>query len=790
MDFVTDCSFSFLLTGLLAAAIDTEPTGVMAILMPVLGTLQSFLYVAVGLGFVIFVHELGHFLVAKACGVKCEKFYVGFDFFEIPIPFTKWKIPNALWKMQIGETEYGIGSLPLGGYVKMLGQDDDPRNAQTENERTKALADGTASEGLTSGQSAEKDTAGGLTLGATIEKAGEAISSHPPADPVTNADPPKQPAVAVKTADGRVIMTDPRSYTAKSVPARMAIISAGVIMNAIFAVVFATIAYRIGVPETPAGIGAVSPGEAAWRAGIEPGSKIIAFGKGSKPHELMRYEDLRKAVMLNGTDRDLELQVRLPNGNEVWYEVRPVKHKDNPFPTIGVTSLESTKLAILPKEKVEKEGLAHQLPKSDVPLADEDEVVAVDGTPVKSGAEINSLLVQKPQGPLTLTVKRKTPLPEGTAKSAEREVTTHEIAVEARAIMHTGIIVGLGPVAAVRKGSPAETAGLLVGDQIETIDGQPVGDPLSLGQRLLNKVGQTVTITVKRGSGDKLVTKELTATLEAPRNLTPIQLYAGSGRAAAEPLGVAYDLQAEVADVVPDSPAWTAGIKPGDRLLTADYVDRKGEKLDKHDTMFNELKEIKLSDDANQWMKLLAYNQAAKPDQLLKIQYKRGDKPMSAELALVPSTTHFDESRALPLIGEERINQTDDWGVAFALGRRETKEAIMEVFAVLNRLVTGRLALTNLSGPPGILRAAAHVASHGIPKMLIFLTMLSANLAVVNFLPIPVLDGGHMMFLAAEWIRGRPVDAELQMKLTYAGLAFLFSLMLFASAMDLGRIFM
>lgn len=782
-----DCSF--LLTGLLAATSDAEPTGVMAVLAPLLGTLQSLLYVAIGLGFVIFVHELGHFLVAKACGVKCEKFYVGFDFFEIPIPFTGLKIPNALWKMQIGETEYGIGSLPLGGYVKMLGQDDDPRNAQAENERTQAIAAGTSAEGLVSGHSMEKDTAGGLTIGATIEKAGEAISPHPPADPVTNADPPKDPPVAVKTADGRTIMTDPRSYTAKSVPARMAIISAGVIMNAIFAVVFATIAYRIGVPEMPAGIGAVSPGEAAWRAGIQPGSKIIAFGD-AKPHELMRYEDLRKAVMLNGTDRDLKMQVRLPNGNEVWYEVRPVKHKDNPFPTIGVTSLESTKLAMYSAAKVEKEGLSHQLPKTDVPLLDGDEVIQVDGNPVKSGAEINSLLVQKPQGAVTLTVKRKKPMPEGAPKDTKPEFTEHQIAVEARPIMHTGIVVGMGPVAAVRKGSPAETAGLLVGDQIETIDGQPVGDPLSLGQRLLDRIGQVVTIVVKRGSGDKLVEKTVTATLEAPKNLCPIQLYAGSGRAAAEPLGIAFDLQSEVVDVVPDSPAAKAGLQKGDRLLTADYVDRKGEKLDKLDTMFNELKEIKLSDDPNQWMKLLAYNQAAKVDQLVKIQYKRGDKPMSADLALVPSTTYFDESRALPLIGEERINQTDDWAVAFSLGRRETKEAIMEVFAVLNRLVTGRLAITNLSGPPGILRAAAHVASHGIPKMLIFLTMLSANLAVVNFLPIPVLDGGHMMFLAAEWIRGRPVDAELQMKLTYAGLAFLFSLMLFASAMDVGRFFM
>lgn len=66
--------------------------------------------VAVALGFVIFVHELGHFIVAKLCGVKCEKFYLGFD-------IGGWK----LCKFRCGETEYGIGVLPLGGYVKMLG---------------------------------------------------------------------------------------------------------------------------------------------------------------------------------------------------------------------------------------------------------------------------------------------------------------------------------------------------------------------------------------------------------------------------------------------------------------------------------------------------------------------------------------------------------------------------------------------------------------------------------------------------------------------------------------------
>ena len=100
-----------------------------------LGFIYSVSMVAIGLGFVIFVHELGHFLAAKACGVKAEKFYIGFD---IPMPkILGWQIPSKIAKFQWGETEYGIGILPLGGYVKMLGQDDDPRKYKEEQARAK-----------------------------------------------------------------------------------------------------------------------------------------------------------------------------------------------------------------------------------------------------------------------------------------------------------------------------------------------------------------------------------------------------------------------------------------------------------------------------------------------------------------------------------------------------------------------------------------------------------------------------------------------------------------------------
>ena len=82
-------------------------------------------------GFVIFVHELGHFAVAKMCGVKVDKFFIGFDIGGLKLCSFRW-----------GETLYGIGILPLGGYVKMLGQEDNPAQLRKEMERARQEAAG------------------------------------------------------------------------------------------------------------------------------------------------------------------------------------------------------------------------------------------------------------------------------------------------------------------------------------------------------------------------------------------------------------------------------------------------------------------------------------------------------------------------------------------------------------------------------------------------------------------------------------------------------------------------
>ena len=97
------------------------------------------------------------------------------------------------------------------------------------------------------------------------------------------------------------------------------------------------------------------------------------------------------------------------------------------------------------------------------------------------------------------------------------------------------------------------------------------------------------------------------------------------------------------------------------------------------------------------------------------------------------------------------------------------------------------MPFTALGGPGTIAAAAGGAASEGLSTLLIFLTMLSANLAVINFLPIPLLDGGHMVFLAYEGLRGRPANEKIVVALHTLGFVFIISLMLFAIALDVQR---
>ncbi|MFT3787087.1 MAG: site-2 protease family protein [Tepidisphaeraceae bacterium] len=136
------------------------------------------------------------------------------------------------------------------------------------------------------------------------------------------------------------------------------------------------------------------------------------------------------------------------------------------------------------------------------------------------------------------------------------------------------------------------------------------------------------------------------------------------------------------------------------------------------------------------------------------------------------------------------IRKTGSPFTAMAWGVGETRDLILKSYVTLKRMTVDRtVSPTNLMGPLQMLQSGALFAAKGTDWFIWFLAMISANLAVVNFLPIPVVDGGHFAFLVIEKLTGKKPSPAVQAISAYIGLGLLLSLFLFVTYNDLGRIF-
>lgn len=689
--------------------------------------------VAFGLGMVIFVHELGHFLVAKLCGVKCEKFYVGFD---APIKIGPIQLPRTLGKFQWGETEYGIGIIPLGGYVKMLGQDDNPANYQKEADRIKVSGD-------------QQDSSDGS----------ETMDKDVPTNEEANAQ------------------LDPRSYPAKPVPYRMGIISAGVIMNLIFAAVFATIAFRLGTTYTPCLIGSAIPGYSAWEGSLQPGDRIIQIGRDGKPNDQLRFHhDLQSKVLFSGANSEIEFLIRRGE-EEKWITLRPTNaigdSKDPP--KIGVSPAYTNVLRGNIFDQDEEDGAAEGETTRDK-MAPGDRVIAVNEEAVDNGIALQALLARQPERDLTLTVER----------TAEDESTeTLDIPLPRRPLRRLGLIMRAGPITGVRAGSPADTAGIQKGDRIKSINGTPVEDPMTLPEQLRRLAGEEIELEVLR-EGER---HQVRLTPTQPFT-TPLYRHSRAMPVAAEAIGVVYSVSGHVVSVRTDSPAAKAGLQPDDEIVQVEFVpkkdDRQENKRERRQT--GSLDPIDINDENQNWPYVYSRMQYIRPETTLSVKYRQKDgSTKTVTLATVDADDWSWDDRGLVFESVSEPLQVDAWKTAFSMGLGQTWDDLTKVLTVLRKIATGGISPTNLGGPAMIVAAAGSEASQGLGRFLLFLTLLSANLAVINFLPIPVLDGGHMMFLTIEGITGKPVNERLQFQLTLVGLALILALMVFVIGLDIKR---
>lgn len=680
----------------------------------VIGVLQT----ALGLGFVIFVHELGHFAVAKMCGVQCDKFMIGFD-------IGGYKVGK-----QIGETYYGIGILPLGGYVKMLGQDDDPSKVAEQMEKSQVAGGGENA----------------------VEKTGPG---------------------------GKTYFIDKRSYLAKSVPQRMAIISAGVIMNVIFGFIFAYIAFGIGVPRLACVAGTTTPGGAAWEAGLKTGDRITRIDDVTDP----TFETMTMKVPLADLDRGVDFDV-IRAGSNKTETLTLIPKKTRGIALVGVTN--SVALRVRKGAEPAPSTPAGSLGKDGFKPGDR--IVEVDGQPVETYEDLVTIQLANKNKPLTYTAirggKTKVGKPFGEVTGGERVTLT----VPPNPRERLGIVSELGPIEAVQKGSPSIEAGLEPGDQLIAINGNMLGeapngvtvwDPLTLDDRLAELVAnnQTATLLVKKTGEATPVEIEIT-----PRQVTWVEEANGlGGPIGYAALGIACELKPVVASLMADSPAINADLKPGDVILSARVITK--------DQSEQGLAEpLKFEESRPVWPAFLEAIQSLPRDAKVELEIKRGDKKHKVELTTYDPGDSFAADRGIPLASLKDMRTANTVGEQASMAWDATVASLTQVYRFLQKLIEGQVPVRALGGPVTIAKASYASANDGFGSLLLFLTMLSANLAVLNFLPIPLLDGGHMVFLLWEGIRGKPADERLVVALHMIGFVCLISLMVFVFGLDLGFI--
>jgi regulator of sigma E protease len=690
------------------------------------------LKVAIGLGFVIFVHELGHFLVAKLCGVKCEKFYLGFDIAGLKFCKFRW-----------GETEYGIGILPLGGYVKMLGQEDNPAKLREEMERAKAAA------------SEESDAAE-----VKSEAAKPAVSSN------------QQPPIGSQQP-----VYDPRSFLAMSVPRRMAIISAGVIMNVIFAFVMAVVAFGIGVKQTPCVLGETFPGLPAWQADLRPGDKILKIaGK-----EMKHFRDLQTAIALGDIDKSKGVEIELERPGVEKPFVVTVK-PDNSLGAffIGVAPARTTRLLenrptwLIQKRPPVVAGSAAS--RTRLQFHNDDEIVRIDDVPISNYGQINRELARKADEKITVVVRRAIVDGHGKPTGKTEEIP---ITVDRSPMRQMGLVMKMDEVVAIQAGSPAVAAGIEPGDVII----KPAGDPMKLEDELLHSAGKTIDVTLKR-KGEKSP-RTVQAKVREPIEYSPPEVIDSPVGVSA--LGVAYHILNEVDRVIEGSPAAKAGMRPGDRITKFTLIPPDPAELEKLEVEQKEVS-VDLTDTKFSWPSLISALQEVAPGTTVELTFFRQKKEQKAKLDVADATDWFNPDRGFlfePMTFEPKMESIGD---AFALGGKETLDNLTIVFRSVKALGTNRVSPRNLLGPWGLIKMALFKADQGNAELLLFLTFLSANLAVINFLPIPVLDGGHFVLLCYEGIRGKPANEYVQTVLAYIGLALIIALMVWVMGLDLSII--
>ncbi|MDE3258089.1 MAG: RIP metalloprotease RseP [Gemmatimonadota bacterium] len=292
--------------------------------------------------------------------------------------------------------------------------------------------------------------------------------------------------------------------------------------------------------------------------------------------------------------------------------------------------------------------------------------------------------------------------------------------------------------------SPAYAAGLRTDDRVLAVNGTPVDD-----------WGGLIDAYNASGDGD--------VALEVARGEAVVFLVAAPDPG--QELGFDPFLPAVAGSVMPGYPAARGGMEPGDRVLSI-----AGESVSGWDDMREKI--------------------SSRPGLETEIRWLRGKEEMAAHI--VPQSQQ-GAGRTIGVIGigpsyEPRARVPVTITTAVERSGRDLVGYTTLIFTLIKRLIMGEVSGGMIAGPVGIAQMAGSKAREGWEALLDFMAMLSINLAVLNLLPIPALDGGHLMILSVEAITRRSLSTRQKERLQQVGFVFLLGLMVYVTFGDIGRI--